>query len=66
VTGFSTDGGWGFGGSPTGDMWRVADVKAIVNASGVTTDCDVTALHPTGSMSGYRVGHDNNVSYEGN
>ena len=29
-----------------GLLWRVADVKAIVDASGNTTDCTVTALHP--------------------
>jgi len=29
-----------------GQLWRVADVKAIVDASGNTTDCTVTALHP--------------------
>jgi hypothetical protein len=29
-----------------GQLWRVADVKAIVDAMGNTTDCTVTALHP--------------------
>ena len=38
-----------------GTLWRVADVKAIVDAMGNTTDCTVTALHPSGSSSGYWV-----------
>ena len=61
VTGFANGGDWA-----AGDMWRVADVKAIVNTAGVTTDCTVTGLHPISTTSGYRVGHDNKISYEGN
>jgi hypothetical protein len=61
LSGFSTAGGWA-----AGDMWRVADVTATVNSSGVTTGCTVTPLHPLGSTSGYRLGHDGKVSYEGN
>ena len=33
-------------GSNRGLLWRVADVKAIVDSMGNTTDCAVTALHP--------------------
>jgi hypothetical protein len=61
VSGYMTSGEWA-----AGDMWRVADVKAIVDASGVTTDCDVTAVHPIGMTTGYRVGHDSKISFEGN
>ena len=61
VPGFMTGGQWA-----AGDMWRVADVTAIVDPSGVTTDCTVGAIHPIGSMSGYRVGHDSKITYEGN
>jgi hypothetical protein len=61
VSGFMTSGDWA-----GGDMWRVADVKAIVNSAGVTTDCTVTAIHPIGMTTGYRVGHDSKISYEGN
>src|SRR6185295_17223265 len=37
-----------------GSMWRVADITTHVNADGVTT-CDVAALHPAGSTTGYDV-----------
>lgn len=37
---FDTAGQWG-----GGDMWRVADVTAIVDTSGTTTDCTVQAIH---------------------
>jgi hypothetical protein len=60
VTGFATAGAWAMG-----NMWRVADVAAIVNASGVTTDCTVTALHPGTTTTGYRVGSDSSITYEG-
>jgi hypothetical protein len=33
-------------GVAAGLMWRVADVTAIVNALGATTDCTVKMLHP--------------------
>ncbi|MGZ3426274.1 MAG: hypothetical protein ACXVCV_06470, partial [Polyangia bacterium] len=46
--GFSKGGSYG-----KGPLWRVADVKAIVDAMGNTTDCTVTALHPAGMASGY-------------
>jgi hypothetical protein len=60
VQGFDVGNGWA-----NGDMWRVADVAAVVDGMGMTSDCTVTALHPLGQTSGYRVGHDNNISYEG-
>ena len=50
VMGFDVSGGNG-----TGDMWRVADVTTTV-VGGVTTDCTITPLHPTGQTSGYWVG----------
>ena len=48
LTGFKTGSGYG-----KGLLWRVADVQAIVDASGNTTDCTVTAIHPPGTSSGY-------------
>jgi hypothetical protein len=42
-------------GYAAGQMWRVADVKAMVNSMGNTTDCTVSALHPSGMMSGYLI-----------
>jgi hypothetical protein len=55
---FNTGSGWA-----SGLMWRVADVKAIVDASGNTTDCTVTALHPTATPTmGYDVTN-NDTSY---
>jgi hypothetical protein len=41
-------------------------VTAAVNASGVTTGCTITPLHPTGSTSGYLIGHDGKITYSGN
>ncbi len=41
-----------------GAVWRVAEVQAIVDASGVTTDCVVTSVHPPGATSGYDVTYD--------
>ena len=61
VPDFKTPGAWA-----KGDMWRVADVTAIVDANGVTTDCTVNALHPSGSTTGYFVSHDNKTTYDGN
>jgi hypothetical protein len=56
LTGFNK--GYGFPDttmpSPKAQIWRVADVQAAVDGSGNTTDCTVTAIHPTGSM-GYSV-----------
>ncbi len=37
----------------SGLMWRVADIVAHVDASGVTTGCDVTGLHPPGMSTGF-------------
>jgi hypothetical protein len=45
------------GYSGIGAMWRVADVLTHVDASGATT-CDVTAVHPPGTTSGYDVTYD--------
>jgi hypothetical protein len=46
-----------------GQLWRVADVKAIVDAAGNTTDCTVTALHPPATPTmGYWLTTDN-MSY---
>lgn len=42
-------------GGKKGQMWRVADVKAQVDSSGRTTDCDITAIHPPGMTDGYYV-----------
>jgi hypothetical protein len=60
LAGFLTPGGWA-----KGDMWRVADVTAIVDANGATTDCTVSALHPHGMSSGYLVSHDDKTTYDG-
>jgi hypothetical protein len=45
------------GTSGLGAMWRVADVTVHVDAAGVTT-CDVDAVHPPGTTSGYDVTYD--------
>jgi len=37
----------------SGLMWRVADVVTRVDATGATTGCDVTALHPPSASTGY-------------
>jgi len=37
----------------SGLMWRVADVVTRVDASGATTGCDVTALHPPMMSTGH-------------
>ena len=50
VPGFTMGGS--FGGGP---MWRVVDITTHVDASGVTTDCTLTPLHPPGMISGYWV-----------
>jgi hypothetical protein len=42
-------------GSSQGLMWRVADVTTWVDASGTTTGCTVTPLHPPAQTSGYWV-----------
>ena len=36
-------------------MWRVADVAVRVDASGATTGCEVTPLHPPGMRAGFDV-----------
>jgi hypothetical protein len=61
LSGFATSGGWA-----AGDMWRVADVTASVNAMGETTGCTITALHPAGTATGFLIGHDGKISYSGN
>jgi hypothetical protein len=60
VQGFAKAGGWAMG-----DMWRVADVVATVDAMGNTTDCTITALHPVGQTTGYDVSHDSNITFNG-
>ncbi len=40
-----------------GAMWRVADIVTHVDGAGSTT-CDVTAVHPPGTTSGYDVTYD--------
>jgi hypothetical protein len=47
---FDRGSGWN-----AGQMWRVADVTAQVDAQGTTTGCSVQALHPPGTTSGYYV-----------
>jgi hypothetical protein len=47
---FNSPGGWA-----QGSMWRVADVTAQVDELGNTTGCQIQALHPPGSSSGYWV-----------
>jgi hypothetical protein len=44
-----------------GQMWRVADVTAMVDANGNTTDCTVKAIHPPMMTSGYYVTTNNNA-----
>ena len=58
LSGFNKGSGWN-----KGMLWRVADVKAIVDAMGNTTDCTVTALHPSGSSSGYWVTTNSDMTY---
>ena len=41
------------GGRGGGHMWRVVDVETNVDATGRTTGCDLTPLHPPDMMSGY-------------
>ncbi|MDO9022076.1 MAG: MopE-related protein [Deltaproteobacteria bacterium] len=43
------------GHTSIGAMWRVADVAVRVDASGATTGCDVTPLHPPGMRAGFDV-----------
>ncbi len=45
-----------------GEMWRVADVTATVDASGTTTDCVVHPIHPPGTNAGYYVTPKSNTS----
>jgi len=60
VPNFNTSGSYGNGGG--GSMWRAADVTTQVSG-GVTTDCDIAALHPSGSTSGYWVQSNTDLSY---
>jgi hypothetical protein len=48
VQGFNQGGDFGMG-----PMWRVVDVTPQVDGSGNTTGCNLTALHPPGTSSGY-------------
>ncbi|HXU68383.1 MAG TPA: hypothetical protein VN947_03590 [Polyangia bacterium] len=57
LTGFNNGLAYG-----KGLLWRVADVAAIVDSTGNTTDCTVTAIHPPGTSSGYYTTN-NNMSY---
>jgi hypothetical protein len=57
VSGFT--GGGGFANGP---MWRVADATVTV-VGGVTTGCDVTALHPPGMPTEYWVTTGTMTSY---
>jgi hypothetical protein len=50
LTGFNNGAGWA-----AGLMWRVADVTAVVDNMGNTTDCTVTQLHPNGQNMGFDV-----------
>ncbi|HEY2749231.1 MAG TPA: hypothetical protein VGL86_31655 [Polyangia bacterium] len=50
LTGFNEGDEYG-----KGLLWRVADVAAVVDGSGNTTDCNVTAIHPPGTTTGYYV-----------
>ncbi len=43
------------GSTSCGAMWRVVDVTTHVDASGGTTGCDLSALHPPAATSGYWV-----------
>ena len=50
TTCFNSGAGWN-----AGQMWRVADVTVTVDAQGNTTDCTISAIHPSGATSGYLV-----------
>jgi hypothetical protein len=52
VSGFTAGGGFG-----AGPMWRVVDVTTQVSG-GVTTDCTLAPLHPSGQTTGYWVTND--------
>jgi hypothetical protein len=59
VSGFSR----GMGGGQ-GQIWRVADVTATVDAGGNTTGCTINQLHPPATTSGYWVVTDiNNTDF---
>jgi hypothetical protein len=63
ISGFNFGSGFG-----KGQLWRVADVSATVDGTGATTDCKITALHPMGMTTGYRVATDpnnTNLTYDG-
>jgi len=44
----TTSGGYG-----GGQMWRVVDAAPVVDGTGATTDCNLTALHPPATTTGY-------------
>jgi hypothetical protein len=46
------------GSSGIGAMWRVCDVTTHVDVTGATKRCDVQAVHPPGTASGYDVTYD--------
>ena len=53
VSGFTNGSGWN-----AGQMWRVADVSWMLDATGKPT-CAVSAVHPPGTTSGYYVTNNN-------
>jgi hypothetical protein len=57
LMGFNFGSGW-----DAGQMWRVADVNAMVDNTGKTTGCTVTAIHPPGMNMGFYVTN-NDTSY---
>ncbi len=57
VGGFTSGSGYA-----AGQMWRVVDAQVMVDATGTTTGCTLTALHPPGMATGYWV-TTNDISY---
>jgi hypothetical protein len=58
LAGFTTGKAWTT--TPAvGQMWRVADVRAAVDATGTTTGCTINAIHPPGMATGYYLTTDN-------
>jgi hypothetical protein len=51
LSGFKT----GAGDPTKGQMWRVADVAPMVDATGLTTGCTITAIHPPSTTSGFYI-----------
>jgi hypothetical protein len=59
LTGFNKGAGYN-----AGMLWRVADVKATVDASGNTTGCTITQLHPPATPTkGYWVTTNGDMTY---